>query len=134
MKFITFMLVSIQVLVSLISFYAFSSTIPFVPWYEPLTMGAAFAVVSLIPMQAVLLVMYFFFNSHPATVKRNLTLPIANEIFLAGSMIMAYLYEPLFYVVCALATIFNTSYFLFIIWKSLTKKRLAQTQSSKVTS
>ncbi len=67
-----------QCIVLCVSFFAFSSTIEILPWYEPLTMGAAFLLLYLMPFQFFALIGAWYVN------RNKILFTKANIILLDG--------------------------------------------------
>lgn len=120
------MVIIVQLFIFCISFYVFTSTIKGFPWYEPLTMGAYFAVMFLIPIQGfitlILLGMY-----KKTLIPKNIQI---TSIVSTGILILAFLIpqfnEDAFYLfakVCSVILILLLIFLLFSIIKWLIMKK-----------
>lgn len=104
----------VQLLILLCSFLTVTSTIKFFPWYEPLTMGALFAILFLIPIQ-VLVIPIYFIRYRPLSFKSIVkAIPLLNGGLLILIFLSVVIYEPLFYPVCSVSTILEI--LLIISW------------------
>lgn len=106
-----------QLLILLGSFLAFSSTIEILPWYEPLTMGAFFCIIELIPVQIVFTIIYLikYSTQHPRSSIKLIS--IINEMMLLIAFISALINEAWFYPVCLIMAFLEISLIIFMIWR-----------------
>lgn len=117
-----------QFLILLCSFLAVTSTIKFFPWYEPLTMDALFAILFLIPIQ-VLVILIYFIRYRPLLFEDIVkAVPLLNGGLLFLIFLFVVIYEPLFYLVCGISAILEV---LFIIsWIKMFLKKSNYIHSS----
>ena len=111
----------VQLLILLCSFLTVTSTIKFFPWYEPLTMGALFAILFLIPIQ-VLLIPIYFIRYRPLLFEDIVkAVPLLNSGLLLLIFLFVVIYEPFFYLVCGISAILKV--LLIVSWiKTFLKK------------
>lgn len=110
-----------QFLILLCSFLVVTSTIKFFPWYEPLTMGALFAILFLVPIQ-VLLIPIYFIRYRPLLFKDILTaVPLLNSGLLLLIFLFVMIYEPFFYLVCGISAILEV--LLIVSWIKIFLKK-----------
>nr|WP_307991954.1 hypothetical protein [uncultured Niameybacter sp.] len=110
-----------QFLILLCSFLAVTSTIKFFPWYEPLTMGALFAILFLIPIQ-VLLIPIYFIRYRPLLFEDIVkAVPLLNSGLLLLIFLFVVIYEPSFYLVCGISAILEV--LLIVSWIKIFLKK-----------
>lgn len=104
-----------QLLILLGSFTAFSSTIEILPWYEPLTMGAFFFIIALIPIQVVLIAIYLIKDRNLHFKNSIKSISIINELILLIAFTLALINEPWFYPVCVIMTLLEITLIIFLL-------------------
>lgn len=88
---------SCELLLLCASFFAITSTIEFFPWYDPLTMGAFFMIIYLIPIQIVVAILYIIRDKKHPLRSHIQTIPLIHSCLLVFIFILAEISGQFFY-------------------------------------
>ena len=108
-----------QLVIYLFCFRVCTSTIPFIPWFEPLTMGAFFDVISIIPVQLILSILIVILYVVNKPLKEAMLLSVINLFILISMRTIPYIYEPLFYLLTYSYSIIAPILIIFLIKASI---------------
>ena len=94
-----------QLVICCLCFIIFTSTIEFFPWFEPLTMGAFFAVIALLPVQLILSIVILVLYGIDKSLKEVMLLSVSNLFILISMFTIPQIYEPIFYLLSIIYSI-----------------------------
>ena len=121
-KAISILYYLIQYFIIGVSFYAFTSTMKVIPWYEPLTMGAFFVLMAITPIQVLLSFIVFGLKEKLLINKRSLAVSIINSVILVGIIVITILNEPLFYPMSVILSIVEVLLALYLFIAIIKRK------------
>ena len=114
----------IQMIMIGISFIIFSSTIKFMPWYEPLSMGAFFANIVLMLIQAIFAFIFWEFKYILQLDKNIIVLANINSAILVVTPVITVMFSQIYYImsiVLSVIELFLVFYLIAIIVKKVVK-------------
>lgn len=111
----------IQLIISCLSFFIFTSTNKMFPWYEPLTFGAFIVLCFLTPVQIIITAIFISMYEKMQIPKMSYIVSVSNLIIIISILIITILKESLFYPFALLyagveVVLISVILFLFIKW------------------
>lgn len=116
-KHVIFLFNIFQLLILSLCIYIYTSTMPVVPWYEPLTMGAYLMTFFAMFLQGLVVVYYFLMNKENKILRINLMYSLVNLVMLLVIAFVPDIFnEQLFYDLAYIVVILESILFVVFIY------------------